>query len=76
MRYIWIEVNLGKEKFYIVACYIPHKDSNSYSRFGLDCDNPLNTELCHDILSFEKLDEVLIMGDFNESWKFPKCGGN
>ena len=28
-RYIWIEVNLGKEKLYIVACYIPHKDSNN-----------------------------------------------
>ena len=63
-RYIWIEVTLGKEKLYIVACYIPHKDSNYYSRFGLDCDDPF-TELCHDILSFEKLGKVLIMGDFN-----------
>ena len=51
-RYIWIEVTLGKEKLYIVACYIPHKDSNYYSRFGLDCDDPF-TELCHDIISFE-----------------------
>ena len=25
-RYIWIEVNLGKEKLNIVACYSPHKD--------------------------------------------------
>ena len=40
-RYIWKEVTLGKEKLYIVACYIPHKDSNYYSRFGLDCDDPL-----------------------------------
>ena len=63
-RYTWIEVNLGKEKLYIVACYIPHKDSNYYSRFRLDCDDPF-TEFCHDILSFEKLGKVLIMGDFN-----------
>ena len=55
---------MGKEKLYIVACYNPHKDSNYYSRFGLDCDD-LFTELCHDILSFEKLGKVLIMGDFN-----------
>ena len=39
-RYMWIEVKLGKEKLYIVACYIPHKDSNYFSRFALDCDNP------------------------------------
>ena len=55
---------MGKEKLYIVACYIPHKDPNYYSRFGLDCDDPF-TELCHDILSFEKLGKVLNMGDFN-----------
>ena len=41
-RYIWIEVTLGKEKLYIVACYIPHKDSNYYGRFGLDCHDPFD----------------------------------
>ena len=44
--------------------YIPHKDSN-YSRIlGLDHDDPF-TNLCQNILVFEKLGKVLIMGDFN-----------
>ena len=48
----------------MVACNIPHKESNYYGRFGLERDNPF-TGFCQDILVFEKLGKVLITGDFN-----------
>ena len=58
------EVNLGKENLYIAACYIPHKESNYYSRFGLEHDDPI-TNLSQGMLVFEKLVKVFHMGDFN-----------
>ena len=62
-QYLWIEINLGKENLYIAACYITNKELNYYSRFGLERDDPF-IDLCQDILVFEKLGKVLIMGDF------------
>ena len=46
------------------VCYIPHRESNYYSVFGLDHNDPF-VDLCQDILSFEKLGKVLIVGDLN-----------
>ena len=48
----------------MVTCNIPHKESNHYSRFGLEHDNPFKG-FCQDILVFKKLGKVLFMGDFN-----------
>ena len=62
--HLWIKINLVKENIYMVACNIPHKESNYYSRFVVERDDPF-TNLCQDILVFEKLGKVLIMGDFN-----------
>ena len=51
-----LEVNLGKEILYMAACYIPHKESNYYSRFGLECCDLII------MLVFKKLVKVFIMG--------------
>ena len=38
-RYLWIEINMGKENIYIDACDIYHKESNYSSRFELERDD-------------------------------------
>ena len=39
-RYVCIEINLGKGNLYIATCYIPHQESNYYTRFCLEHDGP------------------------------------
>ena len=64
MQHLWLEINLGKENLYIAACYIPHKESNYYNKFGLQHDDPF-PYLCRDILVFERLGKLLIVENFN-----------
>ena len=46
------------------ATFLIKNQTTNYSRFGLEHDDPF-TNLCQDILNFEKLSKVLIMGEFN-----------
>ena len=60
---MWVEVTLCEDKLN-VACYIPHRESNYYNLYELDRHDPL-FDVCVDILTYEKIGKVLVLGDFN-----------
>ena len=62
--YTWVEITLCKDKLYVACCYIPHRESNYTYFYELDCNDPFS-DVCVDILTYEKIGKVLVLGDFN-----------
>ena len=62
-RYMWVKVTLCEVKLYVACCCIPHSESNYYNLYELDLDYPF-LYVCVDILPYEKIGKLLVMGDF------------
>ena len=62
---MYIEVTLYIDNLYLTCTtYIPHKESNFYALYELDYDDI--SQICvSNILTYEKIRKVLIVGDFN-----------
>ena len=61
---MWVEVTLCKDKLYLACCYMHLRESNYYNLYELDRHDPL-FDVCVDILTYEKIGKVLVLGDFN-----------
>ena len=48
----------------MACCYTGHRDSNYYNLHELDHDDHFSN-ICVDILIYEKIGKVLVVGDFN-----------
>ena len=48
----------------VACCYLPHRELNYYNLYVLDRDDPF-ADVCVDILTYEKIGKVLVLGDFN-----------
>ena len=61
---MWLGVILCKVKVYLTCCYIPHQEFNYNNLYVLDHDD-LVSNVCVDILTHEKIGNVLVVGYFN-----------
>ena len=57
--------NANKICGYVACCYIPHRESNYYKLNKLVCDDPFSYVCVVNILTYEKINKLLVMGDFN-----------
>lgn len=63
-RYIWIKIEMKPMPLYIAGCYIPHRESPYYPRYGKDASDPFG-DLCSDVVHFSSKGRVIIVGDMN-----------
>ena len=61
---MWVEVTLCKGKLPVACCCILHRESNYYDLYELDRDDHFSN-ICVDILIYEKIGKVLVVGDFS-----------
>lgn len=62
-RYIWIMLK-HSTPMYIAGCYIPHKESPFYARYGVDPQEPLE-DLSMDVCAYLQQGHVMVLGDLN-----------